>query len=333
MRLSKNLASCAVIFEFFTISIAGGCAKNTPKVYHIGILSGLSYFYKTASGFKEKMGELGYIEGKNVIYEEQKTNFDVVAYRNILRKFISDHVDLIFVYPTEASMEAKVAAQGTSIPVLFADASIEDTGLVTSVQAPGGNITGVRWPGPDLAVKIFEIMHELVPDAKRICVPYQKGYPIANSQLAVLRPEASSAGVALIEAPASGPTELAEFFAARERAKDVGIDAIIDVPDPLIAAPGAFSVLCKFANKYRLPIGGTLYIESDCESLFGVNVNPDAVGRQAAVLADRILKGESAGTIRVISSESYFQFNYRAAARLKLKVSEGLLSTANEVLR
>jgi putative ABC transport system substrate-binding protein len=333
LRFDKKTILITAIFLFPVFLLTAGCVKKKPKIYSVGILSGLHYFEKTTAGFKEKMGELGYIDGKNIVYDEQKTDYDIKTYRTILKKFISDKVDLIFVYPTEASMEAKIAAQGKNIPVVFANAAIEDTGLVNSIQSPGGNITGVRWPGPDLAVKIFEIMHELTPRAKRMCMPYQKGYPITYSQLKALRPAAVLAGVTVIEAPVSNVQELREYFGAQAKTENNGIEAIISMPEPLMTTPDAFLVACKFAAKYNLPIGGTMHAEGECESIFGVSVNPFAVGKQAAMLADKILKGSRAGSVRVVSSEIYFQFNYKAAKKMGLNVSEGLLSMADEIIR
>src|SRR4030042_3121201 len=180
------------IIIFIILVAAGGYyflsqgKLKTEKVYHVGILSGLDYFADTTDGFRAKMTELCYIEGKNIVYDVEKTNIDITSYRNILKKFVDEKVDMIFVFPTEASLEAKAIAQGTGIPVVFANVNIEDTGLVNSVREPGGNISGVRFSGPDLALRRFEILHELVPQAKRVWIPYQRGYPIIANQLEAL---------------------------------------------------------------------------------------------------------------------------------------------------
>ena len=173
----------------------GGCSANTAKVYRVGILSGLDFFSPTADSFKAKMAELGYIEGQNITYDLQRTNLDPAAEEQILGKFVADKVDLIFVFPTEVSLAAKKAIQGTDIPVVFANAFIEQGGLVKSLREPGGNTTGVRFAGPDIAIKRLEILRELAPKAKRIWVPYQKGYPNVPFQLEALRPAATTAGV------------------------------------------------------------------------------------------------------------------------------------------
>lgn len=333
-RIPKNHGWLGPIFiTIITISTILGCATKSQKVYHVGILSGLNYMADTADGFKSKMAELGYLEGKSIFYHIQKTEFSIAAYQKILKTFVAEEVDLIFVFPTEASIEAKAATQGTNIPVVFAIANTEDTNLVNSVREPGNNITGVRYPGPDIAIKRFEVMHELAPKAKRMLIPYQRNYPIVKSQLEAVKPVAAAAGVTLIENPAADAAELELQLGAREKSKDTGLDAILAIAEPLFVTPDAFVVAAKFAARHKIPIGGALISVDKYESLYGVYINNVTVGKQAAFLADKILKGTPAGTIPVVSAENYFQLNYRAAKASGLKVNEGLLSRANEVIR
>jgi putative tryptophan/tyrosine transport system substrate-binding protein len=333
-RFYKIIAvvAAAMVFMIGGPLFLNDCAKK-PKIYRVGILSGLDFFTKTAAGFKEKMAEMGYVEGKNIVYDHQKSNIDAGAYKKILTKFIADKVDLIFVFPTEASIEAKAIARGTTIPVLFADAIIEETGLINSMTNPGENITGVRWPGPDLAVKILEIMRKIAPRAKKIWLPYQKGYPTIVSQLKALHSAAAISGVTLIEAPVSNLSELRARLDSAAGLKKPGMDAIMNIPEPLSGTPEGFLTMCVFAQKHSLPIGGTLNSIEGCESLFGVNVDHFTVGKQAAILADKILSGVPAGSIRVVSAEIYIQINYREIKKMGLKADEGLLSSANEVIR
>ena len=330
---SKQIILLFVAFLVPACVFLSGCSKKTQKVYRVGILSGLNYIAEAADGFKAKMTELGYVEGKNIVYDLQETDFDMAAYKSILKKFVEDKVDLIFVFPTEATQEAKAATQGTNIPVLFTNANTEGTGLVKSVRQPGGNITGVRYPGPDIALQRFEIMRELAPQAKRMWIPYQKGYPIVSSQLKALRPAAASAAVTLIEAPANDAVELKALLEARAKSNNIGMDAILFLAEPLAVTPDAFVVMAKFAAEHKIPIAGALMSVGGYESVFGVHVNNVNIGKQAAPLADKILRGTPAGIIPVVSAEPYFQLNYKAAKKLGLKVSEGLLSRANEIIR
>jgi putative ABC transport system substrate-binding protein len=310
------------------------CSEKKPKVYRVGILCGLDYIATIPDSFKSKMTELGYIEGKNIIYYMQRTNFEPDKEEQILKQFVKDKVDLIFTFPTEVSMAAKAATQGTNTPVLFCFANIEDTGLVQNVRQPGGNITGVRYPGPDLAIKRFEIMRELAPSAKRMWIPYQRGYPIVASQMEVLRSAAAAVGVTLEEAPADNAAELQTILDARaKKSKNIGMDAILFLAEPLAVTSDAFAVMGKFAAEHRLPIGGALMLVEGYGSVFGVNVDIVTTGKQAAVLADKILRGTPAGTIPVVSAESFFEINYKAAKKLRLNISEGLLSRADKIIR
>jgi len=313
--------------------LLSGCGTPEPKVYRVGVLSGLDFVAAITDGFKEGMTGLGYVEGENIVYDVQQTNFDIAAYRSILDKFIADKVDLIFVFPTEASIEAKNVTQGTDIPVVFNFALIEGVGLVDSVREPGGNITGVRYPGPDIAVKRFEILHEIVPDAKRIWIPYQRDYPIVDSQLEALRPVAEAANITLIEFPAESAAELEAELQARAKQDDPGIDAILFLAEPLAVTPESFAVIGRFADEHKLLVGGALMSAEGHESVFGVNVNPLDTGKLAAPLADKIFRGTPAGTIPVVSAENFVQINYRAAQALGLTVPESVLAQADEVIR
>lgn len=307
--------------------------KSRNQTYKVGILCGLDYIQVLSEGFREKMTELGYVEGRDIVYDYQRTNFEPEKETQILRKFIEDTCDLIVTFPTEVSMAAKAATMGTGLPVIFAVANIEGTNLVESVTHPGGNITGVRFPGPDLAIKRFEFMHELAPEAKRIWLPYQRNYPIVSSQMEVLYPVAEAAGVTLIEFPADDAAEIQAELDARERSNNIDFNAIFFIPEPLSCTNDAFEVMGKFAYKYKMPIGGILMQVGNYGSIFGINVNVPKTGRQAAVLADKILKGTPAGTIPVVSSESYLEINYKVAQELGVPVPEGLLSRADRIIR
>jgi putative ABC transport system substrate-binding protein len=313
--------------------LLSACGAEEPKVYRVGILSGLSVIADITDGFKAEMAELGYVEGENIVYDVQETDFDINAYQRVLQKFVADEVDLIFVFPTEAALEAKTATQGTDIPVLFNYALTEGAGLVESVREPGGNITGVRYPGPDIAIRRFEIMLELVPEAKRMWLPYQRGYPIVTSQLEVLRPVAEAMGVTLIETPADNGAELEAELQSLAESGDISLDAVLFLVDPLSARPDVAAVMSKLVTEQRIPIGGDLTQIGEDQTIFGLNPDTFNSGKQAAPLADKILKGTPAGTIPVVSAEGYLKINYKGAQKLGLTVSEGLLSQAAEIIR
>lgn len=316
-----------VLFVFVGILFSGCGGK---KVYRVGILSGIEYMAVVGEGFKEKMTELGYIEGENITYDLQTPVNYMEDIDRISKQFVEDKVDLIFCYPTEAALGAKKATEGTDIPVIFAVTNIEGSDLINSIREPGGNITGVRYPGPDLALKRFDIMQQLAPQAKTYWLPYHPDLPVCYPQLEALRPVAERAGIKIIESPLRDAKEVEAFL--KQRAKKPDFDALFCIAEILTIQPDAFLVMNKYTTKHKIPMGGVLMEVDGYSSVFGVNVKDAEAGTNGAILADKVLKGTKAGTIPVISSESYFEINYREAQKLGLECSEGLLVQADRVI-
>ena len=329
MKYQKGwvLLSCLIVISLFL----SGCGALQPaKVYRVGILSGLSAFSPAVDGFKSEMTTLGYVEGKNITYDVQSSEFDLPAYKAAIKKFMDEKVDLIFAFPTEAAMEAKTATQGTNIPIVFALAFTDIPGmnLIQSIAAPGGNITGVRFPSTEIASKRLQILLEMVPTAKRIFVPYGKGYPNALVQLDVIRPQAKARGVELIEFGVASPQDLQAKLDGFVSPDGVGIDAVLMIAEPLGVTPE----LAKFCFDHQIPIGGDLTTLEN-GSMFALLPQPGVTGQQAARLAAKILRGTPAGTIPVVSSDSFFQINYKTAKALGVTVPDGLLKQADQIIR
>ncbi len=313
--------------------LVGGCGTEQPRVYRVGILSGLEIFSIVIDSFKADMTRRGYIEGQHISYDIHLIYGDKETFGPILQQFVAEDVDLIFVLTTGAAVAAKAATEGTDIPVVFAFAATEETGLIESVREPGGNITGVRLPGPNLALQRFEILHELAPEAERIWMPYQRDYPTIAGQMELLHPAAEKAGVTLLEAPAADAAELKTILKAQATRTDPGLDAILLLPEPLSGTEDAFAVIAQFAEKHRVPIGGGLMPEDDYGSLFSVHINNQVAGQQVASLVDKIFHGTPAGTIPVLSTETYLEINYRVAEDLGITIPEGLLKQADNIIR
>jgi putative ABC transport system substrate-binding protein len=309
--------------------------KNSPssKVYHVGILSGLNLFSNIADSFKDEMTKLGYTEGKNISYDLQKTNYEPDKEKQILNKFISDKVDLIFGFNTEVAIAAKQATSDSNIPVVFANALTEGNNLIESIRAPGGNITGVRYPNIDVAVKRLEILHEVVPKAKRIWLPYQKDYPSAPAELAVVRPEAQKLGLTLVEYPAENLVALENELIRLSKNSKPDFDAVLLIPESLSTTKEAFAVIAKYTRKYKIPVGGSSVSADDYATVFAVTIDNAEIGRLAARNADKILRGEKAGTVPVVSPESILILNNKVAKELGLNFSEGLMGKANQIIK
>ena len=260
-------------------------------------------------------------------------NFDSAEIQRVLEQFVANEVDLIFAFPTEASVVAKAATQGTDIPVVFAIGGIEGNDLVERVRQPGGNVSGVRYPGPDLVVKRFEFLRELAPQIKRLYIPYDPNYPNGPPALEALRPVASSHGVTLVETPVTSVKEIQADLQARAASADIGMDAIQILPEALTQSPAGWEAISAFAAEHKLPLVGSVLFSVQIGGVFSYCIDFAENGKLAAPLADKILKGTQAGTIPVVTPEAHLQINYKVAQELGLTVPEGMLSLAEEIIR
>ncbi len=331
----KTMSKFLVVVCLLMVIFGSGCVEpsQTQKVYRVGILSGLNFFTIIGDTFKEEMADLGYVEGVNIVYDFQKTNFEPEKEKQILEKFVEDDVDLIFVFPTEVALAAKEATLGTDIPVVFASAFTEGNNLIESIQQPGGNITGVRYPGTIVAVNRLEILHGILPNAKRVWLPYQDGYPAVPAELDLVRPAAESLGITLIEFPSTNQASLQEELQNREDLDNFDFDAVFYIPESLSTTKSVFELIANFTRERNIPIMGTKILTEDYGTVFGVTTNNPDFGVLAAPIADKILKGVPAGTIPVSSPESKLIINYKVAQEMGIEIPEGLLVTADEIIR
>jgi putative tryptophan/tyrosine transport system substrate-binding protein len=308
------------------------CAAR-PKRIRVGVLCNLMFFAPTFDGFKQRLAELGYRDGERISYDYRYSNTEIAAARVCLDDFIRDRVDLIFAFPTEAAIEAKLAGAAAGIPVLFANSNIEGVGLVDSVRSPGKGITGVRYPGPDITVKRFEVMAQIAPRAKRYVLPYLRGIPIIPAQLDALFPVADAAGVSLDPRPFSGAEAIEAYFRSLPPGGKAPFDAILMIAEPLMVIEDSFVPFAAYAAPRRIPMGGAMMGAKGYASIFGVSTDNTAVGRQAADLAAKIFKGVEPGNIPVVSAEYFLEIDLGAAERAGVEVPESLMKRANRIIR
>jgi putative ABC transport system substrate-binding protein len=323
-----RLLFAIIIFVY----ILSGCSIRRSRIYRVGILSGLDAFLDITAGYKAKMTELGYVEGKNIEYDYWKLNDDCMEEQRIIRKFVDEKVDLILTFPTRPSAEAKAATQETNIPVVFANAGIEETNLVNSLPEPGGNITGVRYPIPEITFKRLELLLELVPDAHTIYIIYDSNYPNHTAALNALHEAAQRNNLELVEKPVTTVEELTADLDRQEKMADLTIDAIFIMPDLLTGSKAAWEKIQPFAEKHKMPVAGTMDFQLDDAGLFLLMPDYYDMGRLAATITDKIFQGIPPGTIPVVSPNLQLYINYRRAKELGLSVPEGLLKQAFRVI-
>jgi putative tryptophan/tyrosine transport system substrate-binding protein len=336
MQNKKNSQKLWTMFVYFIViaALISGCGAQKPKVYRVGMISYGSAFTAIGDGIKEKMTELGYIEGQNIVYETRIAGdtADEAEELRLAKELVDAKVDVIVAYPSPSVVGAIEAAKGTDIPVIFVYYPIEGNPLIKSVREPGGNLTGVRYPGPELMTRRMELLHTIAPQAKRVWIGYNTTGPNTAVALDTLRPLAAQTGITLVEVPATKMEELATDLAARAASDDIGIDAIFAMPDSFNTSTAGFAVLSKFATEHNLPLVGSLANMVD-SALFVNTVDNKSLGELAAPVIDKVLHGTQAGTLPVITPDQTLIINYKVSQQLGLTVPESLLKQASKIIR
>ena len=310
------------------------CSEQKQKVYRVGIVTDFSPLMIIGDSFRAGMAELGYIEGENIVYDIQEKDFDPEGQKAAVKQFIKDKVDLIFTFPTEATVIAHRLTQGTDVPVVFAFCGVEGNLPIESVQHPGGNITGVRYPGPDKKVKHLELMLEIKPETKRIWITCNPDYPNTTVILAAMREAASSLDLELLVAPNTTLEGVKADLAVLEESGEANtIDAIMFMPEGLSQNPEVSQTMIDFGNKYNIPVGGGVPFTIDQGAVFSFIPDSAEMGKLAAPLAHKVFNGMQAGTIPLVTPENYLWLNLKAMKRVGLTASEGLLFRAKEIIR
>jgi len=314
------------------ILLVCGCPPRTDRRQIVVLCSSLA-FEPILRGLKEQMERLGYREDVHVAYDFQHVQLPSNI-PQLVQSLKEKKTDLIFAFPTEAAMAAKEAArQIHGLPVVFAYAGIEGSGLVASVRAPGGNVTGIRFPGPEQIGKRLEILRTIAPQVQRVWIGYNQHYPNTAPALAVLRPLADLMGIDLEEVPVETLEELAADLDRRARTGDPGMDAMLLMPDTYNHSPEGWRLISGFAKKHNLPIAGSFLYTVEDGAVFG-NANDLAeIGELAAPLVAKIFDGIPAGTIPVVTPEQDLYINYKRARELGLHLPEGYLRQAKVIIR
>ncbi|OQA03695.1 MAG: ABC transporter substrate binding protein [Planctomycetes bacterium ADurb.Bin401] len=329
MRIKTEVIFAILLtFCFFGLN---GCNKKKPRVYRIGIITGTAAYEEIVNSFKNKMKELNYRESENIEYDLHLAN-NHYEEEQILQKFVSDKVDLIFAFPTDPAIAAKKAASGTNIPVVFTMAGIESNDLIESILKPGGNISGVRFPNTEISAKRLEILKELIPNARRVYLIYDPNYPNAIVALDCLNQSAPELGIELVKETVNNLNDLERVLNQRGQLEDIGIDAIFILPELLTQSPKGFEMIMKFANEKKLAVCGAMPFTSENGAVFSMAPDRAEMGRESAIIVDKIFNGVPAGEIMVVTPGIRLIINYDSISKLGLTVPEGLLDRADMII-
>jgi putative ABC transport system substrate-binding protein len=327
-----HLRLCACLFAL-GLSLLAPCfpaeAQQPARIHRIGILSPVSesFFSARVEAFRQRLRELGYVEGKNIVIEYRYTEGKRERLSELAAELVRLKVDVIVTAGPGVSAAKKAS---TTIPIVFGAASDPvGAGLVSSLARPGGNITGLSNIAQDLDGKRLELLKEAFPKVARVAFLWEPGGSTGNPRLTDMEPAAKALGLKLLSLPVRG---LDDFDSAFARAKRDGAQALITTSGPHLNTQQR--QVLDFAVKNRLP---AMYAASEfveAGGLMSYTPNYTDLFRRAGDFVDKILKGAKPADLPVEQPKNFeFIINLKAAKQIGLTIPSNVLARADRVLR
>ena len=321
---------------FLAVVAAGGViampavarAQQAGKVHRIGFLSLQSGLTSTTDAFPQGLGELGYVEGRNLIIEYRWAAQKEERLPELAAELVRLKVEVIV---TAAAPTIEAARRATStIPIVMAAvADPVGSGLVTSLARPGGNVTGLTALSTDLAGKRLQLVREVVPKATRVAVLAYHGTSATRLFLEQMRAAAQQMGVQLAvqEVNEAGGLPGAFTTMQRERAQ-----ALIVQVTPF-SADNAKRIV-ELAAQHRLPAMYDVRSFVDAGGLVSYGPSLPEMFHRAAFYVDRILKGAKPADLPIEQPTKFdLVINMKAAKALALVIPPAILGRADEVIQ
>jgi putative tryptophan/tyrosine transport system substrate-binding protein len=279
------------------------------------------------NAFRQGLRDLGYVEGQNLIIEYRSADGRSERFADYAAELVGLNVDLIATRGTPASLAAKRATR--AIPVVMANAGEPvETGLVTSLARPGGNVTGLSSLTVHIEAKRLGLLRELVPGISRIAAPYNMSSPANPPQWKEIETAARSLGVEPQLLNVRKPEDFGPAFDSATRQR---VDGVIVGQEGLLQANRY--LIAALAAKHRLPAiyRSMEFIEAGGLMAYGPNY-PDLY-RRAATYVDKIFKGAKPGDLPVEQPTKFEMIiNLRTAKVLGIMIPQSLLLRADEVI-
>ena len=302
-------------------------AQQTTKLPTIGFLgaSTASLWSQWTAAFVERMHELGWSEGRTIQIEYRWAEGRSERYGEIAAEFVRLKVDVIVTFGTAVA----AAKQATStVPIVFAIAADPvGSGIVASLGHPGGNATGLSVQSTDLAGKRLELLHEVLPNVRRLAVMADATYRASVLETTEVQAAARKMSLDVDVHEIRRAEDIAPAFAAfKSRAQ------------ALYVCAGALTY-ANLARISTLALGARLptinpdrdYLRAGGFISYGPNYTD--LFRRAADFVDKILKGAKPADLPVEQPTKFeLVINLTTAKALGLTIPESFLVRADEVI-
>jgi putative tryptophan/tyrosine transport system substrate-binding protein len=279
------------------------------------------------NAFRKGLSVVGMIEGQNVTIEDRAADGHYDRLPALVAELVEHRVEVIAANFLPAALAAKAATQ--TIPIVFLSGSDPiGAGLVSSINRPTGNVTGIAPMFTLLGTKNLELLHELVPNFTVIGALANLNNPNAEHQLRDLQAAARILGQELVVLAGSNEREIDSSFAtiAQRQIGALLVTAdgfLISRQDQIVALAARYAVPTMYPLSRYVAAGGLMS--------YGANL-PDAF-LQTGIYVGRVLKGTKPADLPVLQpTKVEFVINLKTAKALGLDVPPKLLALADEAI-
>jgi putative tryptophan/tyrosine transport system substrate-binding protein len=281
------------------------------------------------AAFRKGLSELGYVEGQNVAIEYRWGLHESDRLPELATDLVRRKAAVIATLGSNAAARAAKAAT-TSIPIIFTtgDDPVKN-GLVAALNRPGGNVTGVTTMNIDIGPKWLELLHELLPAAKRFAVLVNSEDRLGTqSMITQVQAAALTNDLQIVVVFASNDHELAD---AVTQLAQLHAEALLIMPDALFL--DRRQQIAALALRHRVPTIYAIRAFPEAGGLMSYGSSFAEAHRQVGVYAGRILKGEKPAELPVLRSTKFeLVINLKTAKALGLTIPPTFVARADEVI-
>jgi putative ABC transport system substrate-binding protein len=281
-----------------------------------------------AAAFRNGIAEVGFVEGRNVIIEYRWAEGRYDQLPALATDLVHRGVAAIAATGGIAAVRAAQSAT-SSIPIVFTSGSDPvEAGLVTSLNRPGGNVTGAGLMSTNLVAKRAELLRELMPGAKSIGFLANTHNPSSRFEVGEAETAARVLGLQIRVERAEGERDFARAFASIAQQRT---EALLVATDPFFESRR--STLVHLAAQHAIPAIYALREYAVAGGLMTYGGSITDIYRQAGVYVGRILKGEKPADLPVTQPSKFeFVVNMKTAKALRLEVPTSILLRADELI-
>jgi putative tryptophan/tyrosine transport system substrate-binding protein len=321
----KTLGMLGAVIASASLTVRGQQSHAIPRVayLHPGSAEGSAVYKALIPG----LADLGYVDGRNITLELRSGNGKPEAIPALVAELVRLNPAVLLVVGPAAVKAAIAATRSTPIVAIDLESDPVKNGWMKSLSRPGGNVTGFFLDLTGMSAKWLQLLHEAVPDARRISLLWDA--TSGGAQLAATKAAASAFSVEVQTIPIMN---WGDFDSAVAGALQARTQAFV-----VLSSPTAFQYSARFAeftNRNRIPAISPFRPYATSGGLMSYGPDLDLFFRRTAFTIDRVLKGAKAGELAAEQPNKYeLVINMKTATLLGLTIPQSQLLRADEVIQ